>query len=107
MPRRRFTVAVLLTLFTLSASAAEAERARDSVLPVEQRLELRALFDRAPGVLADDENGLTVGAFAVEVVVAHIVDGKLVKACVDSEEAARRFFEAPATKKQTRVALDR
>jgi len=105
MSRSWFTVAVLMIFVTLSAAAAESER--ESVLPIEQRLELRALFDRSPGVLADNANGLTVGAFAVEVVVAHIVDGKLVKACVDSEEAARRFFEASATRKQPKVALDR
>ena len=61
-----------------------------------RRLELRALFNRAPGVISENANGITTGPFQVDVIVARIdSDGKLVKACVDSEESARRFLQAP------------
>ena len=98
MSRRRIAPLLLLTSLALSASA---ERPRAIELPVAEPLELRALFDLAPGVISDDENGITVSAFAVEMVVARIgPDGKLVKACVDSEAEARRFLEAPIEKLQ-------
>jgi len=101
MSPRRFAVAVVLTLSAVSTGA------RDVTIPprAEQRLELRALFARAPGVVTENENGLTVDGFAVEVVIARIdADGKLVKACVDTEEAARLFFEKPVLNKE---ALDK
>lgn len=109
MNLHRFRFAVLLTLFTavtVPSFAATAETGK-RVLPVDQRLELKRLFELAPGVLADDENGVTVGPFAVQVLVARIVDGKLVKSCVDSEEAALRFFETPVAKLETKAASDR
>lgn len=96
MSTRRFAVAAVLTLTAVAAGA------RDVTLPprAEARLELRELFARAPGVVTENENGLTVEGFAVEVVIARIdADGKLVKACVDTEEAARLFFEKPVVEK--------
>ena len=98
---RRFAAAAVLTLSAVSAGA------RDVTVPprAEQRLELRELFARAPGVVTENENGLTVDGFAFEVVIARIdADGKLVKACVDTEEAARLFFEKPVLNKE---ALDK
>lgn len=109
MNLHRLTRTLLLTLFlavslpTFAATAETGERA----LPADQRLELKRLFALAPGVLADDENGVTFGAIEVEVVVARIVDGKLVKSCVNSEEAAIRFFETPSAKLDTKAAQER
>lgn len=91
MSPRRFAVAAVLTLSAVAAGAHDAVPPR-----AEARLELRELFARAPGVVTENENGLTVDGFASEVVIARIdADGKLVKACVDTEEAARLFFEKP------------
>ena len=94
MPRRS-AVAALLSLLALTAGASELPRERE--LPrLESRLDLRALFAIAPGVLSDDENGIMVGPLSVEVIVAQIgPDGKLIKSCVHSEEAAHRFLEKP------------
>jgi hypothetical protein len=83
---------------TASAHAAERHRTQQTEpLPqTERRFALRALFDRAPGVISEGPDGITVGPLAVNVIVARIdKDGKLVKACVDNEESARRFLEAP------------
>ena len=101
MSPRRFAVAAVLTLSAVAAGA------RDGALPprAEARLELRELFARAPGVVTENENGLSMDGFAVEVVIARIdANGKLVKACVDTEEAARLFFEKPVLNKE---ALDK
>jgi hypothetical protein len=102
MSLRLFAVAAVLVLSTLSARAADPARSRAAALPIEETggLDLRALFDRAPGVIeTDDGGGVTVSAFAVEVLVARVgTDGKLIKACVDNEEAARKFLTAPVEK---------
>lgn len=102
MTRRLLTVAAVLTLTALSARAADPARSREAVaVPLEESAALRALFDLAPGVISDDRNGVTVSALTVEVVVARIgEDGKLVKACVNSEEEARKFLTAPIEKVQ-------
>lgn len=97
MSPRRFAVAALLSLGALSAGAREAAHPPRA----EARLELRDLFALAPGVVTEDENGISVPAFAVEVVVARIdPDGTLVQACVDTEEAARLFLDKPAVQKE-------
>jgi len=107
---RRTLVAVVLAvaLMTASAYAAEPARTRENALPLEERwMELRALFDRAPGVISEGADGITVGAFAVNVLVARIdTDGNLVSACVDNEAAARRFLDAPIEKIETRQAKE-
>ncbi len=91
-------IAAVLVLAALSARADRQSDARPE-LPLEESAGLRALFALAPGVVADDGNGVTVSALAVEVVVARIgADGKLIRSCVSSEEEARRFLALPIEK---------
>lgn len=94
MSPRRFAIAVVLILSTVSAGSAGP---REEKLSERESAELRALFDRAPGAMTEDANGvITVEGNVGEVVVARVdTDGTLVKACVNSEEAARLFFEKP------------
>ncbi|HYC87607.1 MAG TPA: hypothetical protein VEO54_00220 [Thermoanaerobaculia bacterium] len=100
MTRRLTAVAAVLVLTALSARAADPARSRDAALPLAERESLRALFDLAPGVIETDD-GETVTAFAMEVVVARIgPDGELIKGCVGSAEEARKFFAAPIEKLQ-------
>ncbi len=109
MNRRTLVVAVVAALMmTASADAKDPARSPEAALPHSERpLALRALFDRAPGVVFEDANGITAGPFQVDVIVARIdTDGSLVKACVDSEEAARRFLEAPIEKVAGRRAKE-
>ena len=104
MSRRLIAVAAVLVLTALSAGAADPARSGAAALPLEPSapLDLRALFDRAPGVVATDGDGETVTAFAVKVLVARVgTDGELVKACVQTEEAARKFLNAPIDNVQT------
>jgi hypothetical protein len=99
--KRRIVVAAVVALMTAPAQAVEATRAQD------ERPSLREMFDRAPGVIREDANGITAGPMQVDVIVARIdTDGKLVKACVNSEEAARRFLEAPIEKIDGRRAKE-
>ena len=109
MNRRTLVVAVLVALLTASAHAADPARTHEIALPQTERpsLSLRALFELAPGVISEDANGIAVGPFQVNVIVARIdEDGKLVKACVDSEQAARSFLEAPIAKIDGRRAKE-
>lgn len=109
MIRRIFVVAaVVAALMTASGHAADSAPTREIALPVEERrMALRALFDKAPGVISEGANGITVGAFAVNVLVARIdADGKLVSACVDNEAAARHFLDSPIEKIDTRQAKE-
>lgn len=101
MNRRTLAFAAVVALMmTASVDAKDPARSPDTALPhAERPLALRALFDRAPGVVSEDANGITAGPIRVDVIVARVdTDGKLVKACVDNEEAARRFLEAPIEK---------
>lgn len=95
MSRGRFVVAVVLILSAVSAGSADP---RATKLTEREDAELRALFERAPGVIHEDENGvITVEGNAGDVIVARAGDdGELIKACVNTEEAARLFFEKPA-----------
>ena len=92
--------AVVVALMTTSLHAQEQQHVRNREIEVPERaFQLRALFDRAPGVISEGPQGITVGAFAVNVLVARIDDeGNLVSACVDNEASARRFFEVPLDK---------
>jgi len=95
-PLSAFTAVLVFT--ALGAFAADPARSRDAALPLDENA-LRAMFDLAPGVVPTDGDGETVSAFAVEVVLARIdADGDILKACVTSEEEARRFLTAPAAK---------
>jgi hypothetical protein len=105
-----FVVAAVVALMTASMHAADSARTQDPELPQKERMmtSLRALFHHAPGVISDDANGITVGPMQVDVIVARIDDdGKLVKACVDSEEAARKFLEGPVGKVNDPKAKER
>ena len=94
MVRGMFIAIALAALAAFPLRAADAREERPPL--VEDRLALRTLFDRAPGVITDDGNGITVQGLAPEVVLARVgPDGKLVTVCVDNEKAARRFFEEP------------
>ena len=98
MSRRWFAVTAVLALSALSAHAADPARSGEAALPLDESA-LRAMFDLAPGVVPTEGGGTTSSAFAVEVVVARIgADGKIVKACVDTHEAAEKFFTAPIEK---------
>lgn len=109
MNRRTLLVVAVAALMTASAHATDPARTPQAALPQfeERSLDLRALFDRAPGVISNDANGITAGPMQVDVIVARIdTDGKLVKACVDSEEAAKRFLSAPVEKVDSRRAKE-
>jgi hypothetical protein len=108
MNRRRLAVAVVVAIMTASAHAGDPARNQEIALPQAERpLRIRALFERAPGVISENANGITAGPSQVDVIVARIgTDGKLVKACVDSEAAARRFLEAPIEKVEGRKAKE-
>ena len=98
MSRRWFAVTAVLALTALSAHAADPARSREAALPLDETA-LRAMFDLAPGVVATEGGGTTVSGYAVDVIVARIgEDGKIVKACVDTHEAAAKFFTAPIEK---------
>jgi hypothetical protein len=98
MFRRLFAVAAVFVFTALGALAAEPVRSRDAALPLDENA-LRAMFAIAPGVIQTDGDGEAVSGFAVEVVLARIdADGEIVKACVSSEEEARRFLTAPSDK---------
>lgn len=105
MNRRTFAVAAVVAALTASAHAGDPARTKEVPLPIapERPLELRALFDHAPGVITETGNGVMTGPAQADVIVARIgTDGKLVKACVDSEAAARRFLETPIEKVEAR-----
>jgi hypothetical protein len=109
MNRRTLAVVAVAALMTASAHGADPARTPQAALPQleERALDLRALFDRAPGVISNDANGITVGAFAVDVIVARVdTDGKLVTACVATEEAAKRFLTAPIEKVDGRAVKE-
>jgi len=108
MNRRRLAVAAVVALMTASAHAGNPARRQETAVPKAERpLEIRALFERAPGVISETANGITAGPSQVDVIVARIgTDGKLVKACVDSEAAARRFLEAPIVQVEGRKAKE-
>lgn len=66
--------------------------------PTLLRPELAAIFpDLSHGAVVQTTDGLIASGGATEVVIARIgPDGKVVLGCVDTETAARRFFDAPA-----------
>ena len=99
MIRRRVALAAVAAVITVSATAAESA----------DRLDLRGLFQRAPGVAdaarpGDAEQSTTT---TVELLLARVgPDGKLIKVCVDTEAAARRFLNADVTTLRTQQAKE-
>lgn len=96
----RFAAATVAAFITVSATAADVKQ------QVEGQLDLRSLFERAPGVAAK-QGDVTETPRSVEVLLARVgPDGELIKACVDSEAAARRFFDAPIETLHTKQAKE-
>ncbi|HYR28379.1 MAG TPA: hypothetical protein VEU30_07935 [Thermoanaerobaculia bacterium] len=56
------------------------------------------LFDRAAVAAADSNDAVSDVPPVMELLVVRVKNGKPVMACVDSKEAAQRFFAAPAEK---------
>lgn len=111
MNRRLFVVAAVVALMTASAHAADGSRQQDTaaatVPQAERPLALHALFAHAPGVVQHVNGMLITGPTHSDVIVARIdTDGSLVKACVDNEEAARRFLTAPIQNVEGRKVKD-
>lgn len=71
-------------------------------------LTLKALFAQAAEEeVVDAIDGVAVGMGAMEVLVARIdTDGRVVTSCVDSEQAARTFLNAPLEKVATKRAKE-
>jgi hypothetical protein len=85
------------------------EEVRDSLERIAPRLDLTRLFARLAdeGGSYETADGVSAPASAFEVVLARIgTDGKPVMACVDNEQSARRFLEAPVDRVQGRKAQD-
>lgn len=101
MIRRPFALAAAAALLTVSATAAESRHSGQA-----PQFNLRALFEHAPGV--DNPaggSGVTEGLGATEIIVARVgPDGKLIKVCVNSEAAVRRFLDAPLEALETKQA---
>jgi hypothetical protein len=99
MPSNRIITAVLLIVVAATASAASDEACTRETLkplavPAPTHIDVDALFraDPAAGAAAAPLEGM-------EVLIARVgPDGKLVLACVDSAEAAKKFLEAPIEK---------
>jgi hypothetical protein len=106
---RRISVLVAATALAVSSFANAAERVNDEECARQEKVqteaqqaapltlaELFAMMATEPSV--ETENGVSAPGH-LEVVVARIgTDGKPVKACVDSPEAAERFFKAQLEK---------
>jgi|SRR5215212_497067 len=93
--RQRFFIILLFAVSTaVTASAASDEACtRETLRP----LGARAHIDVAP--LFEKNEAGEVPPEGMEVLVARIApDGSPVLACVDSAEAAKKFFEAPMEK---------
>ncbi len=102
-------VALMTALMSASAHATDPARSREAALPLQEApmVTLHEMFAQAPGVITENENGITAGPMQADVIVARIdSDGKLVKACVDSEAAARKFLDAPVEKLEGRKAKE-
>jgi hypothetical protein len=98
---------VVLTIPLAHASERAAERPRTDVQsetvtetatapPTLLRSDLASIFATHQSETIETDDGFMALGGSMEVVVARIgADGKPVLGCVDTEEAARRFFEAP------------
>lgn len=81
---------------------------RDSLVRMAPRVDLTQLFARlGDGRSVETADGVNSPMSAMELVVARIgPDGKVVMACVDNAESARRFLTAPAERVALRKAQD-
>jgi putative intracellular protease/amidase len=97
MSRRIIVIAALCIAPAVLASDGANDRicTRDAVVrPVSPRPAIAAAFANKPAQVVV-EDGLTAPMGPTEVVVARIgADGKVVMSCVDTPEAAERFFRA-------------
>lgn len=103
MSRRYFAVPVVLALAAFPAAASErgdSAAIRESMARMTPRIELAQLFARMnDGVSTVTADGVNMPHGAMEVVLARIgTDGKVVTSCVDTLEAAERFFKVPLKK---------
>jgi hypothetical protein len=105
--------AIVTAPFVYGADAAsERNQARAERAQVEvekpKTVTLKAVFEATrQDEVIDAVDGVAVGMGAVEVVIARRnTDGKVTMSCVDSEKAARAFFDAPAGKVATRQAKE-
>lgn len=112
MSRRWFAVPVVLALAAPLAHAADdaVDRVciRESIARIASpRYDLAPLFALATTDSVQTEDGVSAPHGAMEVIVARVgPDGKLVYACVDSEEGVRAFLEAPAERIRTNKAQE-
>lgn len=112
MSRRWFVVPALLALAAPFAQASDdaADRVciRESIARVASpRYDLSPLFALAATESVQTDDGVSAPHGPMEVIVARIgPDGKLVYACVDSEEGVRAFLEAPASRLKTKQAQE-
>lgn len=106
MSRRAvIALALLVPAFAPRAEATEPmpHRVRESIAQFAPRLELTELFARFAdaGAPRETEDGVNMPAPVMDVLVARLgTDGKPVMVCVDNEESARRFLDAPIERVQ-------
>ncbi|HEX8620103.1 MAG TPA: hypothetical protein VF911_21165 [Thermoanaerobaculia bacterium] len=112
---RRFLIVPALVAFAAAPLANASEQftqrvtARESIARFAPRIELTALFARIAdgGAAVETSDGVSAPMQVSEVLVARIgTDGKPVMACVDNEEAARRFLDAPIERAERRRAQE-
>jgi len=99
MAGRLSLIAVLAALLATSAMASDYECTRELTggTPALQ-VSIEHLFDRAAVAAADSPEVVSDAPPVMELLVVRVKNGKPVMACVDSKEAAKRFFAAPAEK---------
>jgi hypothetical protein len=104
MSRRFFVVPAVLALAASPLAhaadrvAAHTMTVRESIARFAPRLELTELFARIAdgGASFETEDGVSAPMVTTEVLVARLnTDGKPITVCVDNEESARRFLDAP------------
>ena len=71
----------------------------------EGRMDLRALFERSPGVLGPETENHSV---SMNLLVARIgEDGKVITSCADDQKAVERFFHAEIEQLDSKNKRDR
>jgi len=110
MSRGRYLAIVVMTvaaaLTARSEESADRGCTRDALPRLSAPARLADLFAARRGSV-ETADGVASRDGATEVVVARIgADGKPVMACVDNEEAARRFLALPVTKLRQSPAQD-